>query len=246
MKTRLFPAAAVIMITAALYSQENLFLQEQVVDLPDGKSEAWVFPVARDLEVALNDLKEYAKDRGDLKMKKEGENMMIAQKVLMPAISAKRGDLIGYCTITEQYYGMALVFKLGYDISLNSKEWTTEMQNFRNYSKSFMSYHYEQVYARRLKEMEAQLKELEKTKSQNEGKIENMTEKVNNLGRKIGKETDTKAIDEYQIEINTLEADIRGLMDTLPGLDAQINDLKTRMEETKTESYAYQAAIGAF
>ena len=37
-------------------AQIYLFLQEQEIDLKDGKSTAWVFPVASDLEEAMEDL----------------------------------------------------------------------------------------------------------------------------------------------------------------------------------------------
>ena len=59
------------------------------------------FPVARDLDEALDDLREYSKDRSDVKMKKDGENLVIAEKVSIPTFVTKRGDLIGYGYINE-------------------------------------------------------------------------------------------------------------------------------------------------
>jgi len=246
MKKILFMLTAGIMITGSLQAQIHLFIEEQEVNLSDGKSSAWVFPVTGSLEEALDDLKDYCKDRSDVKLKKGGDNLIIAEKVSLPIIATKRGDLIGFCYITEQYYAMALVFKLGYDISVNSREWTSEMQNFRNYTKAFMSYHYEQSYARRVKVLEKELKAVEKDKEQNENKINNLTNKINNLSKKIGKETETTKIEGYESDINTHEADIRQLMDTLPGLESKIADLKAQINQTMTESNTYQSTIGAF
>ena len=246
MKKILFILTTGIMITGSLQAQIHLFIEEQEVNLSDGKSSAWVFPVTGSLEEALDDLKDYCKDRSDVKMKKGGDNLIIAEKVSLPIIATQRGDLIGFCYITEQYYAMALVFKLGYDISVNSREWTSEMQNFRNYTKAFMSYHYEQSYARRVKVLEKELKAVEKDKEQNENKINNLTKKINNLSKKIGKETETTKIEEYESEINTHEADIRQLLDTLPGLESKIADLKAQITQNKTESNTYQSTIGAF
>jgi prefoldin subunit 5 len=246
MKKILFILTAGIMFTGSLQAQIHLFIEEQEVNLSDGKSSAWVFPVTGTVEEALDDLKDYCKDRSDVKMKKGGDNLIIAEKVSLPIIATKRGDLIGFCYITEQYYTMALIFQLGYDISVNSREWTSEMQNFRNYTKAFMSYHYEQSYARRVKVLEKELKAVEKEKGQNENKINNLTNKINNLSKKIGKETETTKIEGYESEINTHEADIRQLMDTLPGLESKIADLKAQINENKTESNTYQSTIGAF
>jgi prefoldin subunit 5 len=232
--------------TASLDAQMHLFLEEQEVDLEDSRSSAWVFPVARNLEEALDDFKDYCKDRSDIRLKKGGENTLIAEKISLPTIATKRGDLIAHCFITEQYYGMAIVFQLGYDISLNSKEWTTEMQNLRSYAKAFMSYHYEQSYARRIDALEKELKDVEKERNQAENKINNLTKKMNNQSKKIAEETETDKIEELEAEINSLEADIKQLMDTLPGLEARITELKSQIDTNKSESNAYQSAIGSF
>ena len=246
MKKTLVLLIAGIMITGVLQAQIHLFIEEQELTLIDGKSTAWVFPVTGTLEEALDDLKEYCKDRSDVKLKKGGDNLLIAEKISLPIIATERGDLIGFCYKTEQYDAMAVVFKLGYDISLNSKEWTSEMQSLRYYTKAFMSYHYEQSYARRLKDLEKALKAVEKERSQNESKINNFTNKINNLGKKIGKEEDTAKIETFESEINTLEADIRLLMDTLPDLESQIADLKKKVGQNKMESNTYQSTIGGF
>ena len=246
MKKMIFTLIAGIILTGSLQAQIHLFLEEQEVNLEDAKSFAWVFPIPRNLDEALDDLKDYCKERSDLKMKKGGNNMIIAEKVSLPHIVTKRGDMIGYCYITEQYYAMAMVFQLGYDISLNSGDFANEMNNFRNYAKEFMSYHYEQFYSRRVEEQEKDLKDVEKERKQNENKIQNLTDKVNNLGKKIGKEEDTAKIQEFEAEINTLESDMQELMDTLPGLEAEINRLKTEISRLKTESNTYHGTIASF
>ncbi len=246
MKKMFFLLIAGILLPVFMLAQDHLFLEEQEVNLEDAKSSAWVFPIPRNLEEPLDDLQDYCKERSDLKLKKGSENMVIAEKVSLHHITAMRGDLIGYTFIREQYYAMAMVLQLGYDISLNSKEWEKEMQNFRNYAKEFMSYHYEQYYSRRIQEKEKELKDVEKDKKQAENKIDNITGKVNNLGKKIGKEEETAKIQNYESEINTLESDMQELADTLPGLESRINALKEDIEILKTESHTYHNAISSF
>lgn len=243
MKKLFLLLTAGFMISGYLQAQIHLFLEEQEVILSEGKVTGWVFPIPGNLEEALDDLKEYCKDRSDVKLKKGGDNLLEAEEISMPTISTKRGDLIGYAFISEQYYAMALVFKLGYDISVNSQEWAAESQSLQNYAKAFMAYHYEQSYARKVEVLEKEIKDLEKDKNQNEKKIGNMTDKISNLGKKIGKETDTEKIQSFEAEINTLEADVRQLMDTLPGLEAQIADRKGQVSTYKTESNIYQSTI---
>lgn len=73
----------------SIHAQIHLFLQEQNVKLKDGSSAAWVFPAARDLDEALDDLKDYCKDRSDVKLRNDGDNLVIAEKVSIPSIVTK-------------------------------------------------------------------------------------------------------------------------------------------------------------
>ena len=245
MKRILFILIAGILLTGSLEAQIHLFLQEQEVKLDDGTSGAWVFPVARGLDEALDDMKDYCKDRSDVKMRKEGENLLIAEKVSIPTVAIKRGDLVCYGYITENYYAMALVFQLGYDISLNSKEWALEMSNLRNYSREYMSYHYEQSYSRRVKALEKEIKALEKEKGQNENKIGNLNKKVDGISKKMAQETDTEKMEELDAESTTLKSDIQELEDSLPVLQTQIDQLESNVEKLKNESLTFQSTIGS-
>lgn len=234
-----------IFIIGSVNAQSYLFLREQEIDLKDGKSTAWVFPVVNDLEEAMEDLQEYCKDRSDVKLKKDKENLYMAEKVSIPIIATKRGDLIGQGFITENYYGMALVFQMGYDISVNSEEWAIEMSNFRNYARGFMSYHYEQHYTRRIEALEKEIKTLEKDTKQSENKISSITKKIGNLNEKLAKETDDVKKEAFNSEITSLESDIQLLSDTLPLLNSKLEELQGDVQELQSESNTYQTTIGS-
>lgn len=245
MKRLYFILIALLSLVIGVQGQAHLFLEEQDVDLEDTKATAWVFPIYRDLDAALEDLKDYSKERSDVKMKKGGENVLIGEKVRIPSIADKRGDLIGYAFITENYYGMALVFQLGYDISISSAEWESEMKNMRNYAKEFMSYHYERSFSRKLKDLEKDLKDLEKDMDQTENKIGSLDKKIDNLHNKIGKETEELKIEEHRTEIAALQAEINTMSATLPPMQEQENKLRETMNQIKTESHSYLSAIGS-
>lgn len=233
------------LLWSSLHAQIHLFIQEQEVNLPDATSMAWVFPVARDLDEALDDLKDYCKDRSDIRMKKRGDNLMIAEEVSIPTIITLRGDMIGYGFITENYYGMAMVFQLGYDISLNSTDWVTEMMNFRNYAKEFMSYHYEQSYLRRIEAVEKDIKSVEKQKRQNENKMARYAKDIEGIRRRVAKESDTEKIAAMKQEETALESDIQNLRDTLPVLQAEIGQFNQNLDKLKNESNTYQTTISS-
>ncbi|MEN8156042.1 MAG: hypothetical protein ABFS10_03765 [Bacteroidota bacterium] len=236
---------ASVMITGLVDAQVQLFLEEQSVDLPDGSLKGWVFPVINEMEEARDDFDTYCKNRSDVKMKKENGNLLIAEKISIPSIATKRGDLIITSYMSEQNATMALVFRMGYDISLNSKMWPLEMENLHNYARAFMAYHYEQSYARRLEPMDKELEGLVKEKEKVEKDIQNIIDKIGNQEKKIGKETDAVKIETLEAEKSTLEADKRMLEDAMPPLVSKIDSHKSQVDRLRSESTAYQSAIGA-
>lgn len=247
MKRNLFARAVVIVASLAigpLNGQVHLFLDEHLISYDDGNVTAWVFPVAGAMDDAFKDLDDYAKDRSDVRMKKDRGEQMIAEKVSVPAISTHRGDLIGYGYSMGQKDALALIFRMGYDISLNSEEWPDQMENFRTWTRAFMAYHYEQSYTRITDELEKELKDLERDKSQLEKKIDRLTDDISKLGRKIAEETETEEINELETEINDSERELEALMADLPMLESQISSLSTRINQLKAESHTYQSTIG--
>lgn len=245
MRTAAAISILLCMIFVNLHAQEGLYLEEQEVMLPDGKVSAWVFPLPGGMDEVLDDMKDYGKDRSDVKMKKEDNNLYMAEEVSIPSISLYRGDLIAYFTETGGHKALAVAFRLGYDISLDSENWTDDMENLRSFTKAFMALHYEQSYARRIEDLEKQLKDLEKERSKTEKDINNLNDKVSSNGKKIAKETDTEKINELEADIVQLEADARELADTLPGLESQISELNSEITRLKSESHEHQGTISS-
>jgi len=246
MKKLLIILLASMLVLTVTTAQNNLFLEEQVIQLDDSRTSAWVFPVAHDLDLVMGDLQNYCKDRSDVKLKKDGEYIMFGEKVSIPSIATKRGDLIGKGFITETYYGVALVFKLGYDIYLNSEDWEPEMNNFRNYAKEFMSYHYEKSFGRRVEAVEKQISELEKEKKQTLNKIDDNNKKIQNLDKKILKEEDETKIEEFKTEIAANESEIETLAFSTADLQDQMDLLKLEVVEINEQLHSLQADIASF
>jgi prefoldin subunit 5 len=223
----------------------HLFLEEQEINYDDSKLKGWVMPVTNDLEEALKDLDDYIKDRSDIRMKRDGKEMIIAEKVSLPAIARNRGDLIGYGYITDSYYAIAIIFRLGYDISINSEEYPTEMDNFHTYARQYMSYHYEQAYDRRIEAIEDEIKDLEKEKEKYEKDINSMTRRIGNISERIEKETDESKLSEMRMEVSTLEGDIENVQNMIPDLDSKLEELNTRKDQLNTEAHTYLGTIGS-
>lgn len=234
-----------LVVCPALNAQIKLFLEEQEVQIDDGRQYGWVMPIVGDLDEALKDLDNFGKERSDIKLKRSGENLMIAEKVSLLSIIAKRGDLIGYAYNANNYNVIALVFRMGYDISLNSVEYESEMDSFRDYARQFMAYHYEQAYARKLDNIDKDMKELEKDRGQAERQIGNMNDQIEKNNKKIEKETDASKIADYRSENTSLSSDIENLSNTLPQHTSKLKELQTLKDQLSTEAHSYLETISS-
>jgi peptidoglycan hydrolase CwlO-like protein len=137
------------------------------------------------------------------------------------------------------------MFRMGYDISINSEEYPTEMENFHTYARQFMSYHYEQAYARRIEVIDDEIKDLEKEKEKLEKDINSMTRRIDNINGRIEKETDESKLAEMRMEVTTLEGDIVNVQQMIPDLDLKLEELHARKDQLNTEAHTYLGTIGS-
>ncbi len=244
MKQFVYLLGIIFLFTLQTEAQIYLYLSEQELTIKEETYPAWVFPLAGAPEEALKDLDKFCRQRNDINMKRVSNDLLMAKKVRLPAVSKLRGDLIGYAFNLEPEQRMGIVFLFGYDIALNSRNRPVEMESMRKYVKSFMSYHFEQEYNRQLKIQEKELAALERERGQDLKKINQLTNKINNLGKKIGKATETADIEALEKEIRSLEAEVRQFMDLIPGLDQQIIQHQDSMDQLLAESHQYLGTIG--
>jgi outer membrane murein-binding lipoprotein Lpp len=240
-----FSTLFALLLPVTLVAQQHISLQEREILIDGNNATAWVFPVAGEIKDALDHLKDYCKERSDVRLKNEGDNLIVAKEVSIPTIATKRGDLIGYGFPVESYNALGIAFRLGYDIYLNSRDWSLEMNNLRNYTKEFISYHYEQTYSDRIKAVEDEIASIEKELGKNEKEIEKLNRDIERTREKIALETDPAKIDEMNAEVTTLTADRERLNNTQPQLRSKAESLRTDVANLKNESLMIQSAISS-
>ena len=245
MKKTLLVLLISMVISISLNAQNLLFILEDDVTLEDGKLTAWIIPISEDFDVLLNSFGDYCKERSDIKMKNAGDNLIIAEEVSISNISTNRGDLICQGFYTDSCKALAIAFRLGYDLSLNMKDWPIEMGNLKTYTKEFMSYYYSKSYSDRIEEIEKEIKTIEKEMSSNENQIKSLGKKVASLDDKINKETDATKVEELTGEKKTLQAEIDQTSEMQPRLRSNIEELTSKIEKLKNESLQLQNSIGS-
>ena len=245
MKKKLSILFSALLISIPLVAQQHLFLEEKEIIIGGNNATAWVFPVEGEIDGALDHLEDYCKERSDIKMKKEGDNLLIAEEVSIATIAKQRGDMIGYGFPLESYNALGIAFKLGYDIYLNSTLWNMEMNNLRNYAKEFMSYHYERSYSERIAAAEDEIKSLERELGKTERDVGKLEKDIERTNGKLADETDPAKVEEMKAELLTLNADLEKLKETIPHLRSRIELLQGDVGNLKDESLTIQSAISS-
>lgn len=245
MKSRIFLSMILLAVSFYLTAQVTPFLTEQSVSLKDGVQTGWSFPVPGDLKEAYDDLADYCRKNSDIRLRREEDNLFLAEKVTVPKISPKRADLIGYGQAGPTYNTMTIIFRLGYDISLNSTGFPLEMNNLRFYVKSVMSYIYDQHYERRIEVLEREWNSLDKDRKNKAKEIADLEKKLKRDKNRIEKETDETKIDEIKGEMVTIQADLEKANDEHPDLKANSDQVKQELDNLRNESHQLQVSIGA-
>jgi len=223
----------------------HLFIQEQRLQIGDATLSAWVIPVPSDFEYAFKEFQSFAKDRIDIKMKKEDDMLYVAEKVSVPRISALRADMMAYAFNANGHSDLAFVYKLGYDLSLNTELWPADMGNLRSITKEFMLQLYSEFYSDSIAVLEKDLKNLEKEKSSMVKDRENNIGKISKNQKSLTKEKDQIKIADLEAEVTSLTRANENITRTLPEMDEKIGKVKMKITALKHEMVEVQNAIGA-
>lgn len=245
MKKKLLAMVFIFGLLLPLSAQMHLFMQEQSVQVEDATLSAWVMPIPSSFEFAQKQFQDFAKDRVDIRLRKKDDMLYIAEKVSVPRVATPRGDMIAYTFASSGHSDIAIAFRLGYDISLNSILWPSEMGNLRSLSKEFMSHLYSEFYTDSIAVLEKDLKSLEKEKKSFEKDLDGNSNKISRNNKSLEKEDDEVKIADIKAEIGGLESENERILQLLPDLENNIGKLRMKMGALRNEMLEVINAIGA-
>ncbi len=221
---------------------QKINLREDRVKLDGRLSNAWAGNLVGDVNFAKKVFADYMKDNFDVKLKKNGKEEFSAKEVVMASISSKSGDLVG--RFYEDGSGQpkfAIGFLLGYEVSLNSTEHSSEMKKLEEAVKGFLTTYVSKYYTDLIEDDMKKLKGLNSDLSSNEKEISKLTKKIESNEKDIldPKKAD-KAMELKNDNIHN-KSRIESLTAVNENLTLEINRLdevlkKNRMEKTTLEA----------
>ena len=236
-------ALLVLFCLPILGNPQHVFLIEDEVMDDDTKVIALIIRTTDDFDEAMDNLKDFVKDKHDLKLKKEDNNTYMIEEVNLPHLSIKRGDLKTYLIQTDSAKILAFSFRLGYDISINSVEYPEEMTELKKLVLEYMEYNYHEHYMAQIDEKSKLLDKSVKELRQNEDKIGSFQKKVSSLDNKYQKESDESKKAKIASDKNSLENEIETLTNQLPALRESVSEQEEVISELKEEMNNYHQGI---
>ncbi len=221
---------------------QKINLREDRVKLDGRLSNAWAGNLVGDMGLAKKVFDDYMKDNFDVKVKKDGKEELSAKEVVMASVSPKSGDLVA--RFYEDGSGQpkfAIGFLLGYEISLNSTEHSSEMKKLEDVVRGYLTTYISKYYTDLIDDDMKKLKGMNSDLSSNEKEISKLTKKIESNEKDIlDPKKEDKVLDLKNENIHN-KSRIESLTAVNENLTVEINRLdevlkKSRMEKEALES----------
>ena len=235
----IFSLAFCLMMRVAAYGQQRYMTIEKSIPMDERSVNAWVINVGDEpVDELKKEFTTYCKKQFKVKLKKQGNDMLEAKAVTLPAISGKQGDLKVRVYTEKEQTMLAVAFMPGYDIALNSQQYSSEMENLRKFTKHFVKGYKMNHLSDALAENESRKKLLEKTLQRSE----NEQKKIQQHLGKISKQLASKKTDDAErFELNNDEVSGKS---RLEALDIIVKNHHKEMEKVEKNIQSTRMAIG--
>jgi len=229
---------------APLMSQ-NLTVTHSKILVSDVTADVWTSRLNDDKSFYEETFEDFTKQEFGSKSKSDGKNEELLEKVSIPQITDKRGDLrlTFYSEGAENKLGLS--FLLGYDVWINPDDYPDEMERLRKFTREYLRYHYTHYYndmiesdnkliddyKRSIEKSERSISNMRSQNTRNQERLqdESNNNRRSNLERKIGQNNS---------DIERLEAEIPEITEKIASLDEHILQIKEKLQFVEEQYYA--------
>ncbi|MDF9798958.1 hypothetical protein OKW21_004221 [Catalinimonas alkaloidigena] len=228
--------AFTVLVASTAYAQVYRPVEKKV-EMGKHMVDAWVMQVDEPMDPLKKSYKKFAKRQLNVKVKKSGRDLLMAEEVLIPGIAQKEGDLKARFFTEGGETTLAVAFLLGYDIGLNSLDYPQEMSNLRSFTKNFVKHYKTEKLNALIEADEQQEKRLKSTLKKNEKEYKNLGKRVPKVEELIASE---KTKEEKKITLKNENVSNRS---RLIALDEIIENLKKELMLLNKNIEQHRSAI---
>ena len=225
---KIYTTALCLLFYSGLTAQ-NFDISEETVSTDDIMISAWVVEVGSDLSFAKKTFSDYAKDNYNIKTKNLGKSVLLGEKLSLPTISVKRGDMKASFNTVGSSVKVGIGFLLGYDIFLSSEDYPDEMAKLKTFARDYLEFHYKEHYNEIIEGKEKQMKGLNKEIDKGQKEIKSLQKQIDRNNKKIQNET---------VEAKKVEMENKNELNA-----AKIQEISAREPEIKEKVAMVQTEI---
>lgn len=232
MKKSLILLLAIFSVVIA-YGQDPVNLFEREITIGKRTLTVWEVSVGNNPETVRKSFIKYCKENLKTKVKSVGKNRMIAEKVDIPIIIDKTGDLRAMSYQNGQASKIAVGFTIGYDLSLNSRNYPIEMARLKEFVRRYVIYHESQYFLEILDENQSRLDELIKNLKNDQKEIKGLTRRIKKIDKTVSKEKNPNKKFDLSNQNIANRARIQAMNDIIVNLKIEIVKINSVVEKSK-------------
>jgi len=223
-----------LLFSFSLYSQDLMVIHRQIA-VADVSVDSWSAPLNDNMSFYEKTFEDFTKQEFGTKSRDNGKNEELLEKVSIPQVTDKRGDLrLTFFTEGSQTK-MGISLMLGYDVWINPEDYSEEMERLRHFSRDYLRYHYTEYYndiiENDLKLISSNKKSIEKS----EKSISNMRAQISRNEKKLNNETNSSRSGGLERKNQQNTADIERLESEIPELQGKIDSLDEHIQQMKDQ-----------
>lgn len=226
-------------------SAQNLTLEHSKIPVSDVTVDVWSANLNDNMSFYEDTFEDFTKKEFGTRSRDDGKNEELLEKVSIPQVSDKRGDLrlTFYAEDGRDKLGMSLM--LGYDVWINPDDYPAEMKRLQQFARDYLRFHYSEYYNEIIDKDLELIADYKKSIEKSEKSIGNMRAQITKNESKLEEETNGNRKSKMEsknaqnvTDIARLEAEIPELQSKIESLDEHILQMKEKLKFVDEQYYA--------
>lgn len=233
-----------VIITGSVFGQ-NLTVTHSKIPVADVTADVWSANLNDDMSFYEKTFEDFTKQEFGSKSRNDGKNEEILEKVSIPQVTDKRGDLrlTFYSEGDRNKLGLSLL--LGYDVWINPEDYPREMDRLRQFTRDYLRFHYVHYYNDIIDGDMKLIDDYEKSIEKSEKSIGSLNNQITRNQEKLESETNSSRKsnlegknEQNRQDIERLEAEIPELKKKIESLNEHVLQIKEKLKFVESQYYA--------
>ena len=229
---------------------QNLTVTHSKIPVSDITADVWSANLNDDMSFYEETFEDFTKQEFGSKSRNDGKNEEILEKVSIPQVTDKRGDLriTFYTEDSRNKLGLSLL--LGYDVWINPDDYPQEMERLKQFTIDYLRFHYVHYYNDIIDDDMKLINDYQKSIAKSEKSIGNMRSQITRNEEKLKSESNANRKKNLENknnqntqDIERLEAEIPEMQKKIESLNEHVLQMKEKLKFVEDQYYNREEAV---